>query len=201
MLFADSLGGLEGMERVWEVNVRVGFINKLVQGINVLHHSHAEVIAVRPFQVLKVRGERSCSVCVFVIYLGHHRATILTPKHVKLNSRINFTRQENLQYKTVLCNRSRIYFIILPTFCLTKSSVWYVCISLYVLNTRSKRAPLCVRHVHTSKDKWEDFIKRNDTRKYELRIFQVLPQSSWILIGLSHDYQGDMPERDPDPSS
>lgn len=23
MLFADSLGGLEGMERVWEVNVRV----------------------------------------------------------------------------------------------------------------------------------------------------------------------------------
>ncbi len=45
------------------------------------------------------------------------------------------------------------YFIILPTFCLTKSSVWYVCISLYVLNTRSKRAPLCVRHVHTSKQK------------------------------------------------
>lgn len=66
MLFTDSLGSLESMERVREVNIRVGFVNKLVQGIDVLHHGHAEVIAVRPLQALKVRE------AVFGVCEGYH---------------------------------------------------------------------------------------------------------------------------------
>jgi len=69
MLFANSLGGLESVERVREVNIRIGFIDKLVQGIDVFHHGHAEVIAIRPILVLKVRAVFSVCLSQSIIFL------------------------------------------------------------------------------------------------------------------------------------
>lgn len=57
------------------------------------------------------RWEVMFSVCVCHLSGSSRSDQILTPKkHVKLNSRINFTRQENLAINdSVLCNWSRIY--------------------------------------------------------------------------------------------
>ena len=57
VLPADALSSLEGVERVWEVDIRVGLIDQLVQTVNTLHHSHTRMSAARPFCMLEQRSE------------------------------------------------------------------------------------------------------------------------------------------------
>lgn len=52
MLSADPFSSLEGVEGVWEVDVRIRFVDQLVQTIDALHHSHLSVSATRPLGML-----------------------------------------------------------------------------------------------------------------------------------------------------
>ncbi len=59
ILSPNPLGRLEGVHRVWQVDVRIGLVDHVVQLVQGLEDRGLEVVKLQPFFVLKIRDKTS----------------------------------------------------------------------------------------------------------------------------------------------
>ena len=145
----------------------------------------------RVMVVLQV-GVFSCPFLLHIAICFRNISVLTSVKHDLVQN--NIFREEQREKKaqgvfSLPCSPST------QTFCLTKSRVWLVCFSLYVLNTRSIRLPLCHTHIHTHCCAHEVPTTNplHDLLEDELSFTSKFLYSAWSLESVSR-FWVDMPE-------
>ena len=115
------LGGLERVHGVGQVHVGVALVHEGVEHLQGLHRAAPEMVEAQPLAVLHGGGKMKLWLETLVLqgYKSKHNITCLVFLHVGFF----FS-----QYFALLGNITRTFL----TFSLTNSTVWFLCISLYV---------------------------------------------------------------------